>query len=264
MTWPERTLVTDSQRLLTPLKWRLSCVMRQAVAADGSIAREWRLINGRALYDLRADPEQRSDVAAQHPDVVARLRADYESWWEQVSGRFDEPIPIPIGETDNDVLLTSHDWRRDPGEERVTDIDAYADDARCVWNQAQVRAGPALTGYWEVEVARSGRYRVETRRWPREAALALDGGIAGSLKGYTDAIAPWNGGYGGGTAIPITRATLRAGSLEVSHETAPGAESAVFDVSLPAGVTRMEAIFTTTDGATTGAYYAYVTLVDRR
>ena len=43
---------------------------------------EWRLINGRALYNLRDDPEQRRDLAAELPEVVGkflrRLAADAE------------------------------------------------------------------------------------------------------------------------------------------------------------------------------------------
>jgi arylsulfatase B len=69
--WTDRVLVTDTQRVPRPIKWRLSCVM----------LRDWRLINGEALYDLASDPGQRTDVAAAHPAVVAELRAAYEAWW---------------------------------------------------------------------------------------------------------------------------------------------------------------------------------------
>ena len=48
--WPDRALVTDSQRLTYPVKWRKSAVM-----TDG-----WRLVNGRELYSIKNDPEQRS------------------------------------------------------------------------------------------------------------------------------------------------------------------------------------------------------------
>ena len=57
-------LVTDTQRVPRPIKWRLSCVMRG----------DWRLIDGKALYDLATDPGQRRDVAADHPALVEELR----------------------------------------------------------------------------------------------------------------------------------------------------------------------------------------------
>jgi arylsulfatase len=36
------------------------------------------------LYDVKADPGEKTDVAARHPDVVARLDAAYEKWWDSV------------------------------------------------------------------------------------------------------------------------------------------------------------------------------------
>lgn len=252
--WPARSIVTDSQRLLHPVKWRLSCVMRQE---DGH---EWRLINGRALYDRQHDPEQRADVAAAYPEVVERLRADYESWWQLVSGRFDELIPIVLGERDESVLLTSHDWRRDPGEERVTSIEGGGDDTRCVWNQAQVRRGTEYNGYWEVEFARPGRYRFELRRWPREAALALSAGLPGELKPYDDSIAT---GWGGGRALAIERAALRLVGpgperRSVEAQVDPGAPEAIFELDVPAGQARLETSLGNVAGLEVGAYYVYV------
>jgi arylsulfatase B len=250
--WPERALVTDSQRLLRPLKWRQSCVMRQ------SSGREWRLINGRELYDLRSDPEQRRDVAAGHPEVVARLREDYEAWWALVSGRIDEPIPIPLGEPGaGTACLTSHDWRRDPGLERITDPAAAGDDARAVWNQSLVRQGTAQRGHWEVDITRPGTYRIELRRWPREANLPLTAGIPGEPKPYHD-IAD---GYGGGKALPIDRAAVSVGSVRAEADVDPDAPATVFLMDLPAGVTTLEACFAGgVDGRASeiGAYYVYV------
>jgi hypothetical protein len=246
-----RSLVVDSQRLLRPLKWRQSCVMRQ----DG--AHEWRLINGRELYDLRTDPEQRRDVADAHPDVVVGLRADYEAWWDLVAARIDEPICIPLGVPEaGTVCLTGHDWRRDPGPERITAPQAAGDDVRAVWNQALVRHGVEQRGHWEVEVTRAGTYRIELRRWPREAGLALGAGIPGEPRRYPDL----EEGYGGGRALPIGSAQVRIGEARAAAEVDPHAPAALFVLDLPAGVTTLEGWFGGA-GLEVGAYYAYVDFV---
>ncbi len=59
---------------LPPEKW-----------ANAVISRRWRLIHGKELYDIKADPGQRRDVSAEHPEVVARLRDAHERWWDEVS-----------------------------------------------------------------------------------------------------------------------------------------------------------------------------------
>ena len=86
--WPDRVMVTDSQRLVIPEMWRQSAVLGD----------RWRLVDGVRLYDMPADPEQRRDVAAAHPEIVAELRLAYEAWWAIVSRRFDEEIPIVLGD----------------------------------------------------------------------------------------------------------------------------------------------------------------------
>jgi len=49
-----------------------------AAAEAGPAAKNWQ------LYDLKADPGETTDVAAEHPDVVARLEAAYDRWWAEV------------------------------------------------------------------------------------------------------------------------------------------------------------------------------------
>src|SRR6478752_4946530 len=45
---------------------------------------KWRLVKGTELYDLKSDPGQQKDVAADHADIVKKLRDHYERWWSEV------------------------------------------------------------------------------------------------------------------------------------------------------------------------------------
>ena len=237
--WPDRIMVTDSQRIAYPIKWRKSSTMTN----------RWRLINGIELYDMSTDPGQRRDVASEHPDVVAALRKGYERWWDKVSQQFDDTIPIPIGaEEGQSVLLNSHDWRNDP--------------VMCAWNQSQVRAGLECNGYWEIEVAVSGRYRFELRRWPREEDRPIVEGIPGELVSYRDI----REGYGGGRAISLVSARIQVAGQEDVRRIAAGDKGIVFTLDLDAGETRLQTALSDADGAagetdtgaSIGAYYVYV------
>jgi hypothetical protein len=53
------------------------------------------------LYDLAVDPGEKNDVAAQHPDVVARLATTYDGWWQSVqpdlvNEDLDGPVENPF------------------------------------------------------------------------------------------------------------------------------------------------------------------------
>ena len=114
---------------------------------------DWRLVNHDELYDLATDPNQRADVADQHPQLVAELREAYEAWWELCSRQMGADIPISIGaEARTTAQLNTHDLR--------------SGDSEAVWNQGQVRRGEACLGYWEVLVERAGLYEFALRRWP--------------------------------------------------------------------------------------------------
>lgn len=57
-----------------------------------------RSISGRTprfeLYDIRNDPGEWRDVASQHPEIVTRLRADYDAWFDEIyaSGRWNHDV----------------------------------------------------------------------------------------------------------------------------------------------------------------------------
>ncbi len=149
--WRNRVLVTDSQRIENPEKWRKSATMTD----------KWRLVNGEELYEIKVDPGQEHDLAGQHPEVVKKLRAEYEKWWDSVSERFDEYCRIILGsDKENPSSLTAHDWHT----------------GKVPWNHRMIKANPVTNGPWAVEVERAGTYTFELRRWSKD-----HGGPAGAL-----------------------------------------------------------------------------------
>ncbi|MCP5433319.1 MAG: arylsulfatase [Alphaproteobacteria bacterium] len=237
--WTDRVVVTDTQRLAYPVKWRLSCAMRG----------RWRLIGRDWLYDLVSDPAQRTDVAAAHPEVVADLREAYEAWWELCAEQLDAETPIALGAPGQAVaVLNAHDLRNDL-------------DLGVVWNQGQVRAGEACHGWWEVDVAREGTFEIELRRWPVESGHGVADGIDGrdveiDLEGLQPGAEDW---FEGGRALPIDAAVLDISGLAQQHcALGPDAACASFRVALPEGPRRLRARFTSANGYYASAYYVYV------
>ncbi len=232
--WPDRVLVTDSQRVKNPVKWRKSAVMTD----------RWRLVNGKELYDMEADPGQEKDVAGAHPDVVKRLVAFYDAWWAELEPTFAEDTSIYLGHPgENPARLTSHDWIFTGG---------------IPWNQAHVRR--ALThrsvgeAFWNVKVVEAGDYEFRLRRWPEEADHPIDaplppGADVPGVKAMRTAA---------GAAIKPVKATLRIGDVSEEAEVAPGAREVVFNVKLEAGKTRLSASFVEAGGKQYGAYFVYV------
>lgn len=236
--WPDRILVTDSQRVRNPIKWRKSAVMTS----------RWRLINGRELYDMQADPSQTTDVAAQHPEVVARLRDFYDAWWDELEPTFSRDVRITVGSPqENPSRLTGHDWITNGG---------------APWNQRAVRLamnGPNTIGFWNLNVAEAGRYRIELRRWPAECGAAIDAALppGDPVPGET----AWR--MTPGKAIHPNLARLRIGDRKWEQDIQPGSVSIDFELELSAGPIELEAHFIEPDGTVYGSYYAYVRRIDQ-
>ncbi len=251
----ERAVVTDSQRLVNPIKWRLSCVMTD----------KYRLINGVELYDINNDPEQRKDIAGENPQTVAALREQYEKWWDKVSEKFDQEIPIPVGENIGETaVLCCHDWRSKPApsEQLKANLqNRMFDDGWSPWHQGHIRQAVQANGYWEVFVKATGKYSIELRRWPKESAHKLKEGIDGSdVEWMPELIAEsdhWL--YKDGKAIDIVKAKIKIGADEQETQIDPDAESAVFEVKLEKGATHLQTYFIPKDDSEIGAYYAYIT-----
>lgn len=232
--WPNRAVITDSQRLENLVKWRQAAVMTQ----------RWRLVNPSLdgdpakleLYDLPEDPGQRVNVAARHPRIVAKLTADYERWWREVLARSGEYVRIGLGSSaENPVRLTAHDW--------------HGEGAEAVWNQRGIRQAPAVNGFWAVQVVRAGKYRIELRRWPIELDLPLNAPYKNPDANRETEL---------GRAIDCVRARIAIGGVERSVAVASQDKAAAFEVTLSPGPAELHTWLEDRDGAKRGAYFAYV------
>ncbi len=188
---------------------------------------QWRLVNGKELFDLKTDPGQKNDIAAQHADVVAKMRAHYEQWWARVEPGLREYQPISIGAAqENPVELSCSDW-----------IKTYCD------NEGHIRRGEGgpQGSAWVVFVEQDGDYEITLRRWPSE----LDQPLQAAEKGK---------------AFPIAHAKLTIGGQATEAAAAPGAKSVTLHVKLKGGVkTQLHAWFQDAAGHDLcGAYYASV------
>jgi arylsulfatase B len=236
--WSDRMLVTDSQRVRDPIKWKQSAVMSQG----------WRLVNGKELYNIDSDPGQVKDLSGKHPERVAKMRAFYDTWWAELEPTFARTTELYVGHPDHPVVsLTSHDWIQK----------AYPP-----WNQGQNRnrlpvhprkKGLKHDGHWAIKVVQAGIYKVEVRRWPAESGKKINEFLpAGKNVPGADKAFRSHPGLG----INATAATLRLNGEDL--ETIPvedTTESVTFEVNLPAGKHRLSPYFTIPQGEL-GCYYA--------
>ncbi len=232
-TWPDRILVTDSQRVKDPIKWRQSAVMTN----------RWRLNDGVELYDIQADPGQKLNVAGQHPQVVARLRDFYENWWTELEPTFSQATPAYLGdERNNPARLTCHDW--------IT-------TGLTPWNQSQIRgalSGEENTGSWNVKVVEDGLYEIAVRRWPQEANLAIDAGLPPGAPVAGEK--PFRATPG--KAFKAVEVKIQVAGQQLESPVAPGAKEVLFKLHLKAGLTTLSGRFFDAQGNWIGTYYAYV------
>ena len=223
--WPERMLVTDSQRVRDPIKWKQSAVMSQG----------WRLINGKELYDIDSDPGQSKNLASEHPEKVEQMRAFYDAWWAELEPTFARTTELHIGHPAHPVVsLTSHDWIQE----------SYPP-----WNQQQNRVklpvrwnskGLKHDGHWAIKVLRAGNYHIRVRRWPEESGKMINEALpAGDQVPGADKAFRAQPGLG----IEATLATLRLNGKDLQSKPVPeDSEEVSFNIPLSEGIHKLSPI----------------------
>jgi arylsulfatase A-like enzyme len=223
---PERTLIVQFSRMNAPMPKKDDTTL---------MSRKWRLVEGKELYDIAADPAQTKNVIDSHPDVVKRMQADYEKWWKTVEPMLASFLPVHIGsEKENPTALSPCDW-----------ADSFLDQG------VQIRRGERKNGIWHLHAERAGEYEITLRRWQRGVGLAMTE-AAPAHKGEV-------GEYPAGVALPVAQARLKIGAHDQKKAVATKAEEAVFRLTLPSGPTTLQTWLLEKDGTEIcGAYYAYV------
>ncbi len=76
--WPYRMLVHHVGR------WAKGRTGEWKHTASAIQDHRFTLVNNKELYDLEADPGEQTNVISKHPEVIAKLRAAYDQWWEDM------------------------------------------------------------------------------------------------------------------------------------------------------------------------------------
>jgi arylsulfatase A-like enzyme len=143
--WPDRLLFFQWHHGGTPERYR----------AFAARSQDWKLVqplgcehvthwDGKTafkLYDMTHDPLEMHDLAAAHPDHVAKLKAQYDAWFSDVTGKCDYTVPARIflgAPQENPVLLSRED---------------------CIGTDASYRVKSGLR--WEVKVVAPARYEIK-------------------------------------------------------------------------------------------------------
>ncbi len=222
----ERTLVVQYGQV--PRKHE-ACVIRG----------KWRLVKGEELYDVEEDRGQKDDVAAKNPEVVKRLRGEYEGWWDRVEPLLEDFVAVSIGAKQQpSVEMTSGDWEN-----------IYAD------NTGHVReaVGGPTGGKWHVKVEEAGEYEFTLRRWPERTKAALGEKYEPHEKSPKYNVKVTRG-------FPnIAGARLEVAGVKASGKADAKATGAVLTAKLPAGKAVMKAWFVDAEGAAQcGAFFVTV------
>jgi arylsulfatase A-like enzyme len=229
---PNRYLVTDTQRVPWPVKGKNSCVMDD----------DWRLINGKELYNILEDPAQKVNLAEKFPEKVFEMNTFYDNWWEDVIQETKYSV-IDLGANEMD-LLTCHDART---------LDYYPP-----WSQQMIREGkPMKPAPFSVNFVTEGTYKFHLRRWPSESGLLLGADLKdGKPKTlYTDAIR-------NGESMKFSKAYLKIADKTIEAEVDNYMEAAVFEMRITQGKKELLAYFEMEDGTECNAFYIDVEKID--
>ena len=192
--------------------------------------KRWRLVHGDELYNLADDPGQRKNVIEEYPDVAKELRSHYASWVEEMTPLQKQVNYTSIGvDSEPTAMLCSANW-----------IGSYADS----WGNLLGRR--VKNGYWDLQVEKPGKYRIELYGWPKQTKAAFGDEFTGIKH------------------VPgrhVSKARLRIGEKELTMETAPTELSAVATVSLKKGDRpRLQSWLYDKNGKDLGgAYFVYIT-----
>jgi len=233
-------LLTGKEKSSDP-KWADREYVLQSSKGRVIMKGRWRPINGK-LTHLDDDPQQRGNVADQHPEIVAALEKYYKDLRVDLGATpWKSKRPIFVGETPNERLS----FRRPS-----------------FYTQGHILAGKRHNATWPVHFLHAGIYELEFRRWapevnqPLDAAITVEPNENVSLVGRSVYV---NGGGNKGKTLPIRSVKLEFGDKVSVKNAEPGAAAIIMRITAEEGPATMKATFLDENGNDiTTPYYAYI------
>lgn len=227
-----RVLYMDTQRMQNLIKYKAYTVMDD----------NWRLVNGKELYDMSNDKIQKNNVIQAHPEVAERLALGYEKWWQSfIDEGVDEKYSyIKVGTSyENPSRISAHDM--------LTGKFGH------VWHQYGAAKGSAATGRWKIEFVEGGEYKISLRRFPRESGLAINATFPEQTKiPELDRIMPAS------VKSDFKEGYIYVAGLAKSGKINKGQDEVTFTSNIPAGKYDMEAQLIDVNNVVHPAYYVYI------
>ncbi|MSU25153.1 MAG: hypothetical protein EXS32_15205 [Opitutus sp.] len=189
--------------------------------------KKWRLVSGTELYDIATDYGQKTDLAAQRPDIVKILRTHYEQWLATTRPLLNPDNWVIVGSpVERNTHLTSDEWFGSRGSH---------------WKYLAVTSEPVV-GHWKIEVAATGDYDVSLYMFPPEANTPVNQALRNM------------------PARPVAGARVLLDGQEVARQAVSTATHARFTLPLKQGEHHLlEGQFLDRDGATLcGSFFTQV------
>lgn len=197
---------------------------------------KWRLINGERLYDIEADPKETRNLAAQHPELVAQLLKENESFLK-LSKQNTEYNELPASVIGNEAQK----------EIKLTIQHAIGEDSG-IWKPEQVAEGMKNTNNTHaIEVEKEGFYLISCRRWAKECPGPIVGIPAENPKNLYN--------Y---KVIKPEKVRISIANQKLEKEIVGNEEEVTFKVHLQKGKTLLVNDFIE-GNSTYGVYYTYIT-----
>ena len=235
----DRFLLVESQRVKDPVKGKDFVIM----------SNEWRLVNGKLLFNIEKDPGQVDEISDLHPHLVDSMQVFYDRIWQEISENDHIWQRCIIG-SDQQLItrLYCEEWVPVTGGEPP-------------WRFENINQAPKKKGWWPITVCDAGTFEFRLRRYPTEVSCPIHAMLP--AKDTFDIFQCGPNGQpipvrmGEGKAIPATNAKLILNNREYVAALDPGSEEVVFQVDLEPGDFNVQGVFYN-EKEEWGVYYLYV------
>ncbi|MFY0713619.1 arylsulfatase [Seonamhaeicola sp. NFXS20] len=230
--WENRILYMDTQRKQNLIKYKAYTVMDD----------NWRLVNGKELYNINQDLAQEHNVINQYPEVTSRLKEGYEKWWQSI-----------MSETPNERYAYIKVGSSKENPSRISSHDMLTGKFGHMWHQYGAVTASQATGRWKIEFVEDGEYTITLRRFPRESGLPIN-----AVFPETEKTIKLDRAMPASVKNDFTEAYLYVANLSKSEIIKENQEEVTFKGFIPEGKYDMEAQLIDKNNRVHPAYYVYI------